>query len=321
MKYILQHIFTIIRICLGAVFIFGAATKLSSISPFENLILKLDIFNWSLVPYISRAIISIEFLLGICLILNIYIKKIIQITLYVLIGFSFLLIYLHLFISSQDNCNCFGEIVALNPIQSIIKNAILIVLILYVLKNIEKLKINIFHTKEICFLCVIFIFSFAFPFIANSPNTKNTKSNYKINEPLILDDISLQNLILNTGDSVNVTQNKHIICFASLTCKACKYAIAKLSSIHKKHQHFSIYIIFLDSPEKEKRIKELTLETGLHTIPYAFLSVEDFKKSSHNHLPFIVFIDNGLVTDLRNYDDLYIGSVFDFFDYGESSQY
>lgn len=314
MEFIQKHKFTILRILIGFVFILSALLKLSPIAPFENLLLKLDITDWQLAPYFARAIIGFEIVLGFLLISNIYIIKTLRIALYTLIGFSLFLLYLHFFVSTQDNCGCFGEIIELNPMESIIKNILLIIVILYLIHTKNYLPSNIFAKYQIYIACGIIVGSFALPFLFNTPILPGEEGNYVIKPGMKISDESIQNVIFNTHDTVNLTKNKHVICFASLTCKTCKYAISKLESIHKKNGQLAISIIFLDAPNRDELLIQVKKETGLQTIPYSFLAPKDFFKTSHNKLPFIMFVDNGEIKNLRNYSDLYVGDMFTFFE-------
>ena len=308
------HTLYAIRVVIGVVFILSGAFKLATIPSFENLLLKLDVISWKYVDILSRAIISLEFLIGILLIANIYIKRILQITLYTLVGLSFVLVYLYFFVSKQDNCGCFGDIIKLNPIESIVKNLILIVFVIISLKNKKSFENEWFKKYRNIILLILAIGAFAWPYIAYMPMSKNIKSNYTIKNPFYIDEETMQSVNFNTQDSVNLTEGKHIICFASLTCPACKRAISKLSSIHQNNQDkLSIYIIFLDTAERDNLLEDLIAETGLITIPYAFMTLEDFVKTSHSQLPFIVFSEDGEAKDLRNYSDLHLNNIFSFF--------
>lgn len=314
MKFIYKHIYTTLRILLGIVFILSAMLKLSPIAPFENLVLKLDIVPWNWVPYVARGIIGFEFALGFLLVANIYIRYTLRFTVFTLLAFTLFLGYLHIFVSTQDNCGCFGEIVELNPIQSIIKNILLLLVVLFLLRKKALLPVNIFEKFQPYIAMVMILGSVSLPFVFNSPITAGEGSNYVVRPNMKIEHESMQHIVTNTNDTLNLTQNKQIICFASLTCSTCKFAISKLESIHKKNPSFAITIIFLDRPQRDSLLTELIKKTGLSTIPYSFLPKEEFFKTSHNKLPFIMFVDNGEIKDLRNYDDLYIGTIFTYFE-------
>jgi hypothetical protein len=313
MEFIQKHIFTFLRILIGFVFIISALLKLAPIAPFENILISFNISNWLYAPYIARCIISFELAIGFFIIANVYTKNSLRVALYTLIVFSLFLMYIYSIGHSQQNCGCLGEVIELKPIESILKNCVLIAVILYCLKNHHKLQENEFKKIMPFIAGIIIIIAGAIPYLYNMPTRANEPSNYIIKPGMKISHQSIQQCILNTGDTVNFTHNKHILVFASLTCNSCKYAISKLENIHKYNQKFNISIIFLETPHKDSLLTQLKEKTGLQTIPYSFLSPEDFFKTSHNKLPFIVFVENGEIKNLRNYNDLYIGDIFTFF--------
>lgn len=314
MKNILKYKYAVLRILIGIVFIVSAILKLSPIAPFENLLLKLDVVPWDFVPFVARAIIGFEFMLGIILIVNLYIKFVLRLTLFTLIGFTLFLLYLHVFVSSEENCGCFGEIVELNPVESIIKNLLLLVFVVYLLRN-KSLSPLKFLVKYHSLIAIGFItISFSLPFIFNVPITAGEEGNYVVKPGMKISHPSIRSVVFNTKDTADLAQGKHVICFSSLSCNTCKYAISKLESIHKKNPEFAISIIFLDVPHRDSLLLVVKEKTGLQTIPYSFIQSRDFFETSHNKLPFIMFVDNGQIKNLRNYSDLYIGDVFTFFE-------
>ena len=119
----------LINIGIGSVFIIAAILKLISIDEFEIYIYSFNILSFLLTTFVSRIIIAAEFALGLLLILNRNCKFIRRVTLIVLASFTLFLIYAAIF-RHDSNCHCFGELIQLNPIQSIIKNLILIVFLI-----------------------------------------------------------------------------------------------------------------------------------------------------------------------------------------------
>ena len=116
----------LIDIIIGSVFIIAAILKLISIDEFEIYIYSFNILSFFLTTFVSRIIIAAEFALGLLMILKINYKITWRIVFITLILFTLFLIYTAIF-RQDSNCHCFGEIIQLNPIQSIVKNLILIV--------------------------------------------------------------------------------------------------------------------------------------------------------------------------------------------------
>ncbi|MBR3914599.1 MAG: DoxX family protein [Bacteroidales bacterium] len=118
----------ILRIGIGGMFVIAAILKLMSIDEFEIYIYSFNVLNFLLTSFVSRIIIAGEFILGLFLILKVNYKFTWNATMTVLILFTLFLIYVA--ISRNDtNCHCFGQLVELSPVESIIKNVIAMILL------------------------------------------------------------------------------------------------------------------------------------------------------------------------------------------------
>ena len=118
----------ILRIGIGGMFVIAAILKLMSIDEFEIYIYSFNVLNFLLTSFVSRIIIAGEFILGLFLILKINYKFTWNATMTVLILFTLFLIYVAIF-RNDTNCHCFGQLVELSPVESIIKNVIAMILL------------------------------------------------------------------------------------------------------------------------------------------------------------------------------------------------
>ena len=118
----------ILRIGIGGMFVIAAILKLMSIDEFEIYIYSFNVLNFLLTSFVSRIIIAGEFILGLFLILKINYKFTWNATMIVLLLFTLFLIYTAIF-RNDTNCHCFGELVELSPVESIIKNVIAMILL------------------------------------------------------------------------------------------------------------------------------------------------------------------------------------------------
>ena len=118
----------ILRIGIGGMFVIAAILKLMSIDEFEIYIYSFNVLSFLLTSFVSRIIIAGEFILGLFLILKINYKFTWNATMIVLILFTLFLIYVAIF-RNDTNCHCFGELVELSPVESIIKNVIAMILL------------------------------------------------------------------------------------------------------------------------------------------------------------------------------------------------
>ncbi len=124
------------RLLLSFLFIFGAVSKLISMPFFDSMVAELilgqDYFNrpqeMILVQWLTRILVALELWIGIALLQNKGFKKVtLTLTLLTLILFT-----IHLFYESlkkengfiEGNCGCFGDILPMNNLESIIKNVI-----------------------------------------------------------------------------------------------------------------------------------------------------------------------------------------------------
>ncbi len=122
-----------LSVLVGIVFVISAISKLPSLEQFGWTITETTFLNWTTAEWSARILIGMEFFLGLIFIFQINIKKIaIPVSLFLLAVFT---IYLSLVMKSygaHGNCGCFGEWIPMTPLQSIVKNIVLIILILVI---------------------------------------------------------------------------------------------------------------------------------------------------------------------------------------------
>jgi hypothetical protein len=303
----------IIRILTGLVFILGAILKLYPIAPLEILLVKINICNWYWAPIIARLLIGFEIALGSLLLLKIYLKQTLSVSLITLIGFTLFLLYFKFILGKDDNCGCFGEAVQLNPVESILKNLLLIALIIYSIIENRSRPIPPTKYRRLLFPLTL-ITSFSIPFIVNAISLPGEEGNYVIKPGMFVTADKFKDVRFN-GDSVNLLEGRKLICFLSLKCKTCKYAATKLTVLYKKHNNaLPIYFIFLDIEDRETALPQFMKETEAKDIPYAILGAEQFMKVSDASLPFIMYLDNGEIKNLSNFDDMDPDAIIDFFE-------
>lgn len=122
-----------LKILLGAVFVFSAVSKFVTIDTFEIYVYSFGLFPLVLCFYFSRLLIGAELLLGVALISNRNHRFTTITSLLFLLLFVVFLVYAQL-IGRTDNCHCFGDLLSFNPMQSILKNAVMIMALLFVYK-------------------------------------------------------------------------------------------------------------------------------------------------------------------------------------------
>ena len=124
---------SVLKILMGVMFIISASAKFFTIDVFEMYVYSFGLFPMTLTFYLARFVIVAELILGAALISHRNHRFTVLMSLLFLLFFIVFLTYAH-FIGRTDNCNCFGDLIEFDPVQSILKNALLIVILLFVYK-------------------------------------------------------------------------------------------------------------------------------------------------------------------------------------------
>ena len=120
----------VVRMLLGAFFICSAVAKLIDIDRFEVHVFSYNILSLNLSFLVARLVIVCELLVGIGLLANVFHRLVNICSLLMLVGFTMFLGYAAL-MGRTDSCQCMGPLLEINPTQSMLKNALLILLMLF----------------------------------------------------------------------------------------------------------------------------------------------------------------------------------------------
>jgi len=171
MENIKKYLPWTIRIIISFLFLISAVAKLYpspyfAISTFEVKQLYPMGFSEDVAVFFSRILIGIELALGILLLQNNYLRRIIiPATLLMLLVFT-----THLTIDTiqnggnSGNCGCFGSLLPMTPIEAIIKNVVAIILLaiyLYVVPKITNEKSNLWVLTTVTFASILTLFMIA----------------------------------------------------------------------------------------------------------------------------------------------------------------
>jgi len=286
-------LYRLLSFVLGAVFIVSAMTKLSPVYLFELALVDGYFSNWTMAPYMARIIISFEFGLGILLLLNLYFgKRLLKVVMLVLGIFTIHLVILYALQGNTGNCMCFGNVIKMKPVESIIKNIVLFGITFLLFKKHEGIKWN----YSIVILIVSIIISLLVPFVLRPVFSKEKLEALGRNA----ENISLNLNVLNQNNSSNVELNsgKHVVAFLSTGCSHCKLAAYKLALIQKENPELPIHLIFADS----LHFKEFTEEAKSADLPYSFLGgVEFFVRTAGGRTPTIYYVENDTARQSVNY--------------------
>ena len=135
-----------LQLFLAATFLFSAYTKAVAPGFFEVLLEQQGLVpNRLYGAWATRFIIALETWLGLCLLLSFYTRFILRFSFLLLVAFSAHLGYL-IAIGETGNCGCFGEMISMSPLASLVKNVVLLAvngfLLRYAYRGNKKLRIT-----------------------------------------------------------------------------------------------------------------------------------------------------------------------------------
>jgi len=287
----------IIRVLLGGLFIATAILKLLSVEEFELYIYSFNLFNFITVVLLSRLLIAFELLLGIFLIMKIKYRYTWWLTLFTMVGFTLFLVYVAKF-RNDNNCHCFGALVELNPVHSICKNILTIIMLLFV-RSEENYR---FRFKKLV-IGTLIAAGVIVPFVANPMDalynmfySEEKQINLTVFEELKQD---------TTLTNFNIDQGNYILTFYMSGCKYCKLGMKKLQSIVEKNEidENRIKVMISGSEEGIEGFKTIT-----KTENYNFYSLSLITSINliYGIYPTFVFVEDGKVkkvVDFRGIDE------------------
>ena len=302
-----RYVSCILRIFVGLVFTASAVLKYISVDIFDLFVFEHNLFSVSVTETLTRLLITAEFVLGIMLIFNIHARIAYYTVLCFLGGFTIYLFLLpYLFDVDITNCHCFGNAIVLSHWQSIAKNIVLLLCMVFVSP-----KFSTFKKWETWVMIALGVVTLAVFMIINTPNYLYTivhKEKIQIDVPMY------ESALLNSGKQKEFTNGKQIICMYSISCRFCKRSAMKLHLIMKNHQlsEDNIKAIFW-SGYPDSLTQNFFYEQKIPQLEYTTFRVDTFLSITDGIMPVLLFSDNGKIVHKSNYITLNEKNVVDFF--------
>ena len=286
-----------IRLLLGAFFIGTAVLKLLSIDNFEVYIYSFGLCSYTWTTFFSRLLIFIELLIGISLILKICFKQIWWLTMLMMAGFTLFLVYAAIF-RNDSNCHCFGDLIELNPTQSIFKNIITIALLLLIRKEqshdykplLRKWLVALTIVTSFVISFVLLPMDIIYNKIYSEKENVNTVAFYES---------------MSDSTFADLQHGRYLINYALAGCKYCRIGAEKLTLMADRHQipHDRIKFIIGGSDEAIARFIEIT---GTSDYQHWKIPAPEFMAITYGKFPLYVLIEDGKIVkagDFRILDD------------------
>jgi thiol-disulfide isomerase/thioredoxin len=233
-----------------------------------------------------RLLIAFELLTGLFLMLKQFYEQVWWLMLLSLTGFTCFLVYAALF-RNDANCHCFGDFVELNPAHSIVKNAVTIILLLFIRKESDyqfrfrKLAVGI------CFAVAVILPFVVFPM--DALYNKFASPNDPINV------VAFEELRHDTAlRDFNVEQVNYLVAFYISKCKFCRLSMKKVNTI-VENNHLDIDKIKILISGSDEGIEEF--KKNIAIFDYQFFQISPYHaiNLTDGHFPTFLYVQNGKV--------------------------
>lgn len=302
----LKYVF---RVVVGVIFLISSIAKIVSIDSFELYLFSFEILPLSLTFLFARLVIAFELALGIYLILNSDSQIAYTLSFLFLAAMSGFLIGL-IIAGRKDNCNCFGDLLDMNPWESLIKN----VVILALLRLSGYLKPFKIWCKPL-WRVLIPVAAIATVFIVRPPDNwyyDRYSSVTSFNQEEFQKDVDASIL------PPQIMEGEKVVCFYSNSCEFCKMSAQKIGTMRRMGTFsngeiiafFGMNKVFNKQRQAEKeadateKVKAFLEETKLDCDNYQFLDAKEFLRITNGSFPLILVLKDGEVINKYSYRDI-----------------
>ena len=286
------------RELLGLVFIISAVAKLAGADNFELYIFSLGAFSLGASFIIARLVIALELFLGVWLMLNTHPKLSLKLAAAVLAGFSAFLVVM-IIKGSKDNCHCFGDLVDFTPLQSLIKNS---VLLLVAVLSLHVKPFNI--PRKNLLVGLVAAASVATVFIVSPPDNFRYSS-YAIdgfNQELF------DKAVADGQIDAELAEGDDVTCFFSFGCEFCHMTAKKLSIMLERGEFPASKLNVLIAGKYDDFDADVAAFFADSQLPYDridTLSANTFLHITNGHYPVVIHTQDGVLLQQWSYRDLH----------------
>lgn len=288
---------SVLKVLLGLVFIVSAVLKLIDMDSFEIYIYSYHFFSLNASFIVARLAIILELVLGIGLVSHTLHKMYWWGSMAMLGGYTLLLIYA-LTLGRTDSCHCFGDFLQLDPKQSLIKNAVLMLFFLLIYK------MESWKTPFRWLILILAVMSSSIAvFVISPPDNLTSNADPEQNLQVELFDAMLDDAPL---DSLNLHMGKQVVCFFSTSCDYCQMAARKLSLMQQFYGFPKGNITYLFMGNEESIAKFYEESGSAQYCDVLYPDVSRMLKAINGNFPVVVLLEDGEVVfeyGFRNMDE------------------
>lgn len=294
----------VVRMLLGIFFIVSAVAKLIDIDRFEVYIFSYNILSLNTSFLVARVVIVCELLVGIGLVANLFKRWVDTCAMLMLVGFTLFLGYACL-IGREDSCQCMGALVDIDPTRSILKNALLILLLLFAMgARPWQWRPRWFVWLPAVIAPVVTVFILSAP-----DNWLFGPSDEIYNADEFATAIQPDGLL----DTLNLDEGRHVLAFLTPGCPFCRMADEKLTHICRRNDLDSAAFVYL-CPTADSTLAPLTLDTTTFIRPCYLIPSLTYALITYGQRPIVFLTDQGRVVGTCHYRNIDERRLVEFLD-------
>ena len=240
-------------------FLFSAYTKWIAPRYFEILLMgQIEFITPSWASILSRFIIGLEFSIGVLFLFRLFLRKVALFSFWMLIVFTLFLIR-QVILGNDENCGCFGEMIKMSPLESILKNigTLIIIFILYKISKKYTLKKKSYFLALGVASFIIALQFFLLPIKNNDSFPFSKFTNFKNGEKM---------------EKIDLISKKAIVAVFNLDCNHCQDAAKMLGELKKTYSQIpDIFVLFFSEGET---------------------TIEEFNKITYTNFPYVLIDEN-----------------------------
>jgi thioredoxin-related protein len=289
-------------------FIIAAILKLISIDEFELYIYSFDILDFLLTTLFSRLLIAGELVLGLLLVFKMCYKFTWRATLSVQIVFTLFLAYVLVF-RNDSNCHCFGELVELSPLESIIKNIVVIGGLFFIktqrrrdAETQSKFVKKILLAAAVIIPFVVTPMDSVYKMIYSSEKEISTVDFYETLDKVVKMDFVDNDIVFDSTAQIKM-DGKQMVVIVSSGCKYCRLGVKKLSMMMRKNDIKSdnVKIFIWGSREGILNFKDETLTDDFsywHIMPHEAVDI------TLGRFPTFIILEEKEIVNISDFRDI-----------------
>ncbi len=230
----------VLRVGVGAVFCLSAVAKLAGIDSFELYIYSYGFLPLNACFVAARLCIGAELALGVMTLTGWLPRTMRLATIGILLFFTLFLCYAAL-VGREDSCQCFGGWAEMSPAQSMLKNAVLlVVVIIYYRLSCSCLRMK-WWKKLVA--AVLVLASMSMPFVVSVPdNWLFGTADERYNDNVLQETMDDGGVLSAMG----VGAGHRLVAFVTKGCPYCQMTREKLGSMSRRHHLGEGRMVFVE---------------------------------------------------------------------------